>query len=293
MVWAVSVNAWMGGVNELIDMQTDESIFAEFHKTEGRKGFWDVLAKKEPLKSSLLQTSHKYFVLPAGNYIANEVRIHRVGKLMDAVSKKFSHIIVVHSQDISIWRALRSQMKQKSFLFWLQADYSLYQMGSASHQEPEEDEMLPHKVLSTLFENSRILNVQNQSQIKLVNIIRKSLDEKFLSRILLVEAQQNGETDFASIAQELRLGALLDGKSSIKDVIHEVQPSLFVLPGSVFSGKEKLSKVNSILHAASKNFSHIIVLRNSSAYPHSAKQKHVILDEQGMFRDMEEAIRKL
>ena len=212
---------------------------------------------------------------------------------MAAVCKKFSHVLIVHSQDISIWRALRSQIEQQSILFWLQADYSLYQMGDLQKKENTEVQTLPHEVLSSMFTESKIVNIQNKSQIVLVNIVRKALEEKLLSRVLFVEADESGKTAFETIATELRLGAVLEGKTSLKDSIHEIQPNLFVLPGSTFSGKETFAKVTNILQTVSKNFSYVIVSRGTSTYPQVPKHHHVILDKKGVFRSMEETIKKL
>jgi|GEM_PF-7092646 len=275
----------------LIDMQTDESIFTEFHKTENRPGFWEVLSKKQSLKNAILQTSHRYFILPSGIYEEQGIRMSRIKKLITAVQKKFTHIIVLHSQDISIWRQVRSQITQDSILFWLQADYSLYRMGRV--QLPTSSSQDPHQILQSLFAKKRTINIQNNSQISVLGLLQKMLSAGMLKQVLLMETFQKRETGFPSIAAKRNLAAVLDESCSIKEAIHEVEKNLFVIPTSKFSGKEKIMKVNKIISMLEKKYAHVIVLRETSDYPHSANHQHLVIDEKGEFRLRTEEVEKL
>ena len=64
------------------------SPLTSFHKVESRSGFWDILSKKASLKECILQTSHRYFILPAGSYSADDVQLARIGRLLLAVEKE-------------------------------------------------------------------------------------------------------------------------------------------------------------------------------------------------------------
>ena len=71
----------------LIDMQTDESSCAAFHKVESRTGFWETQMKKASLKGCILQTSHRYFILPAGSYSSDEVQASSDWWVVAAIQK--------------------------------------------------------------------------------------------------------------------------------------------------------------------------------------------------------------
>ena len=263
----------------LIDMQTDDSTCTSFHKVEERYGFWDVLSKKSSLKSCLLQTSHRYFILPAGTYIAEEAQIHRVTKLLAAVKKKFAQIIILHSQDTVVWRSIRAQTKNPGLLFWLQADYSLYRLGRYSNKENDSVSLSLGDVLSQVWEQNRIIRMWNQEGTSL-EALKSFLEYSGRGKVLLIEGCSDGRTLFPSITKSLRLDALLDGTCSIKDGIHEISSILYTIPGSSFSKAEKGKKLESLIQKLSQKFSKILVIQDAK----TSKQKneaHIILLKDG------------
>lgn len=273
----------------VIDMQTDESGFGDFHNTNQRKGFWDVLAKKAPLKSCILQTTHRYFVMPAGSYSPSEVRMNRVANLIASVRRKFAHIVILHSQDVAIWRSIRLHLEDKGVLFWLQADYSLYQIGELS--QPSKSGVAMDEVMLQLWGQARIIRLCNHSSRSLSSMLELLRERLSSHRILCIEATESGKSSFPSIAQPLRLAALLEGSCSLKDALHEISSNFYVIPASPFSYKEKEAKVQGIIAHLSKNFSKILVVQDAH-FPPRKNEMNVELDESGNLRILEEPVVK-
>lgn len=262
----------------LIDMQTDESSCSSFHKVESRNGFWDVLSKRASLKGCLLQTSHRYFILPAGKYSPEEIRMHRIVKLIEAVQKKFSRIIILHSQDTVIWRSIRTQLKEPGLLLWLQADYSLYRIGRLP--QPEENQVISlGDVLYQLWDNARVIRVWNEEGYSM-DTLKTFLDYHGKGKVLLIEACSDGRTLFPSITTLLRISALLDGTCSLKDAIHEISSSLYVIPGSPFSQTEKRTRLESLIRQVSQKFSRVLILQDKKT-AHQKNEAQLILRKDG------------
>ena len=265
----------------VIDMQTDESSCASFHKVESRAGFWDILSKKASLKECILQTSHRYFILPAGIYSSDDVQIGRVGRLLKAVQKKFSKILILHSQDTVIWRSMRTQMKEPGVLLWLQADYSLYRLGYIE-QNVEKSLSSLGDVLYRLWEQASVIRLWSKGKSN-QDILKTFIDYQGKGKVLLIEASSSGSTLFPSISPTLRMGSLLSGECTIKDAIHEVSSNLYVIPGSPISGTEEAKKVQSIIRQLSRKFSYLLVIQDKR----TAQQKdeiHIVLENDGSVR---------
>ena len=261
----------------VIDMQTDESSCGSFHQVESRSGFWDILSKKASLKECILQTSHRYFILPAGAYSSNEVQIGRVGRLLAAVQKKFAKIIILHSQDTVIWRSIRTQMKNPGILLWLQADYSLYRLGAVRTSTTEHTSL--GDVLYKLWGQGSKIRLM-VSGVRSQEILKNFITYQGKGKVLLIEACNDGFTLFPSISKSLRLESLLSGVCSPKDAIHEVSSSLYVIPGSPFSEPEKYKKLQSIIRQLSQKFSRILIIQDKKT-PQQKDEIHVVLGVDG------------
>ena len=262
----------------VIDMQIDESSCSAFHKVESKKGFWDILCKKASLKECILQTSHRYFILPPGLYSADEVQMGRVGRLLAAVQKKFSNILILHSQDTVVWRSIRTQMKTQGILLWLQADYSLYRLGDFEVlAEPAMASL--GDVLHELWNQSPVIRLQSKSRAS-QEILKTFVPYQGKGKVLLIETCSNGATLFPSISKTLRLDAFLSGQCSLKDVVHEISPLLYVVPGSPFSDVEKQKKVQSVIRQLSQKFSRVLVIQDQPTVQQK-NEIHVVLSKDG------------
>ena len=74
-------------------------------------------------------------------------------------------------------------------------------------------------------------------------------------------------------------------------MIHEISPNLFVIPGSVFSYREKESKFLGILSLVTKNFSNVLIVQDRH-FTQKRNELNIVWDKNGSFRSLESSLSK-